>query len=118
MFQKDSSSIYPSRYCSQVQFKIIFCGGCDIKSDTSVASVKHIDGINFNKTKKLSSMNEERSLFKAICIKGEIYVFGGITNATYYVNNVEKCTLFTNTWTTLTNIFDKRLNFCGCSFID
>ena len=118
LLQKNSSGIYTNRFCSQVQFEIIVCGGYNYKSNTELASVKQIDGSNLNKVKTLSSMNEERSSFEAVSLKGEIYVFGGCNSGNKFVKSVEKYTPSTNEWTVLTVMLDERRNFCACSFID
>ena len=110
--------VYTNRYCSHTQFKIKVCGGYNNKSNTMVASVKQIDGSNLNEDKTLSSMNEERSSFEAVCSKGEIYVFGGINSSNKLINSVEKYSLSANKWIVVANMVDKRLYFCACSFMD
>ena len=56
--------------------------------------------------------------FQAVCLKGEVYVFGGINNAQHFVRSVEKYSPTYNNWMVVTELFDNRQYFCACAFID
>ena len=62
-------------------------------------------------------MNDARSDFKAVCVKGEVYVFGGNDNYRV-IRSVEKYSTDSNTWENVTNLIDDRYDFSVCSLID
>ena len=55
-----------------------------------VSEVKQFDGDDVNILKNLTRMKSERYDFQAVCLKGEIYVFGGINNGQHFVRSIEK----------------------------
>ena len=60
-------------------------------------------------------MIEQRAVFHAVCLKGELYVLGGLSR-TYTVN---KFSPTTNVWSRQGKIQGKfRLNFCSGAFMD
>ena len=63
-------------------------------------------------------MTIERKMFTAVCLKGEIYVFGGYDNVNNLVKSIERYSLSTNKWSKVTSIYDNRVDFCACSFMD
>ena len=117
-FKNKSNIFYTSRYCGQINFNLLICGGYDYRLEKYVSKVNKIDGINMNCVEDLKSMTECRCRFESICIKGEVYIFGGFDNAKNPVKIVEKYLPIKNEWTVVTNMFDKRSNFCACSFMD
>ena len=58
-------------------------------------------------------MKKARCVFGAFCIKGEIYVFGGIDS-----KKVEKYSPDMNTWEYVTDMVDDRRFFSSLSFED
>ena len=119
-FRNKSSNYYTSRYCNQNKFNMLICSGYD-KNGINVENVKQIDGSNLNNVKDLPSIKEERSSSKAVCIKGEVYVFGGIIyNDTHrtLITSVEKYSPSSNTWNRVADIYDYRQCYCACGFID
>ena len=113
-FPFSCTNILPtSRYCSQKNFKFIINDGRRRVAINPIA----IDLIDFSSINSLPITNYRRYRSKIVCIKGEIYVFGG-SNGFYPVLPVEKYSPDTNTWDVITKIYDGRKNFCGCSFID
>ena len=113
-----TSSFITNRYCGQDMFNILICGGQNSKSYEVVSTVNQIKGIDLNKTKTLSSMTIEREMFTAVCLKGEIYVFGGYDNVNNLVKSIERYSLSTNKWSKVTSMYDNRVDFCACSFMD
>ena len=110
---------YTSRYCSQIMFNILLCNGDhNIKVDKQSKVVKQIDGTNLNSVKYLPSMMEERKCSKAVCIKGEVYVFGGHTLPLTSVMSVEKYTTGANSWNKVADMYDERLGLCACAFMN
>ena len=117
LYQNKSRSVYTNRYCSQNKHSVILCGGSKILARTN-ASVHKIDGSHLNNVRILPSLTEERFELKAVSLKGEVYVLGGRNSAEDLVNIVEKYSPSTNSWSKVTNMFDKRQYFCACAFID
>ena len=117
-FQYNSAVYYTTRYCNQTKFKLLICGGFDERLDKFVSEVKQFDGDDVNNLKNLTRMNSERYDFQAVCLKGEVYVFGGINNAKHYVKCVEKYSPTHNNWMVVTELFDNRHYFCACAFMD
>ena len=123
-----SSKYYISRYCNQNIFNILICGGCDDENKT-VSSFKQIDGNTFKNVKVLPSMLEYRNFPQAVCLKDEVYVFGGNNSKEgdiWYdgdyrhglVMSIEKYSLSTNTWNRVTDMYDNRSDYCACAFMD
>ena len=96
--KNESNSCYTNRYCGQNMFNIIRCGGYNFNTDIVVNTVNQLSGIDLNQTKVLSSMKFKRRNFKAVCLKGEIYVFGGRSNANNVLKSVEKYSPFDKKW--------------------
>ena len=113
-----SSSCYTSRYCGQNMFNFLMCGGYNSENKIVVNTVSKINGSNLNKTKLLSSMTSERSNFEAVCLKGEVYVFGGYDNANNLVKSVERYSPFTDIWSKITLMYNNCEEFCACAFMD
>ena len=118
--QNKRSVKYTHRFCDQNKFKILICGGKHDVTRKPVKRVHQIDGSNLNNLKVLPSMLEERQYAKAVCLKGEVYVFGGkeILKDRNLVMSVEKYSPVTNTWSKVTYMYDERYCFCVCAFMD
>ena len=97
---------------------MLICGGYDDRLDEVVSKVKQIDRSNMNCVKDLAPINQCREYFEAVCLKGEVYVFGGINSYANPVYVIEKYSPSTNTWKILTEMLDKRQYFCVCAFMD
>ena len=80
--------------------------------------VHQIHGNNLENVKFLSSMKNKRYNFKAVCLKGEVYVFSGRINLKNFLMSVEKYSPSSNNWSEVAFMFDKRSNFCACAFMD
>ena len=107
-----------NRYCSQKKFNILFCGCYDTETLKTVWDIHQINGSNFDNITQLSSMTIERENFKAVYLKGEVYIFGGVDNCCTYLTSVEKYSTSTNKWNIIANMFDERQFFCACAFMD
>ena len=116
-FKNKSSNYYTTRYCNQNKFNILTFGGCDKVLHRSVCNVNQFNGSDFKKVKSLAPMVEGRKLAEGVCLKGEIYVFGGHEND-IWKTSVDKYSPSTNTWKTLCCMYDDREAFCACAFMD
>ena len=96
----------------------LICGGHDLRLKEVSSKVKLIDGSCVNNVKYITPMNHCRSTFEAVCLKGEVYVFGGRNNANNLVKSVERYSFSTNIWKNNSNMFDERKNFCVCAFMN
>ena len=126
--QINSSFSHTNRYCNEEKFDILFCGGRDIhrrvfrsRFRTSIGitnrTVNQIDGNDFKSVKGLSPMvQEERRNPKAVCLKGEVYVFGGRDGG--FASFVEKYSPSAKTWKKVADMHDDRVDFCACAFMD
>ena len=117
-FKNKSTVYYTSRYCNQNNYNLLICGGFDERLIKVVSEVKQIDGNDVSNVKDLNPMNNCRYIHRAVCLKGEVYVFGGLNNALNFVEPVEKYSPSTNKWTVMTIMADKRQYFCVCAFVD
>ena len=107
-----------SRYCKQTNFNILVCGGKDVNMNKVTNDVISFDTSNLCEVNHLLPMKKARSFFETVCIKGEIYVFGGIDYDDIIVRSVEKYSPVTNSWKFVINMMDNREMFSGCSLMD
>ena len=105
---------FTSRYCNDNNFNILVCGGHNNKISNGA---KLFNTNNFSEVSNLSNMIEARCDFKAVCIKGEVYVFGDNYNHNV-VRSIEKYSPDTNTWEYVGDIIDARSYFSTCSLMD
>ena len=96
-FLNKIDSCYRSRYCNQNKFNLLICGGYDTKRNKVVGRTSQINGSNSKDLKVLASMENSRKNFKAVCLRGEVFTFGGRNNAKNFVKHVEKYSPSTNT---------------------
>ena len=106
------------RYCNQNNFNIMLCGGKDKNRDNVVSDIYSFKTNSLNSVSRLPQMMESRQDSKAVFINGEVYVFGGVDYRNNPVMSVEKYCIQNNTWEIIAKMFDKRKEFCGCSFMD
>ena len=107
-----------SRYCSQTKFNIAMCGGVDYEIEKPVNSVVCLDLKNLNNAKALPKLSNERHNIEVVCIKNEIYVFGGFYYLREPIRTVEKYSSATGTWEKIADMLDDRCRFCSCSLAD
>ena len=116
VFQNKSSNYYKSRFCSQDMFDIYVCGGFD-KNAKAVGKVRQIHVNTFKNIEYFPSMMKDRTGSQAVCVNGEVYVFAGWNDSFKCINSVEKYSRSTKTWNIISSTYDKRQNFCACSFM-
>ena len=104
-----------SRYCTNNNFHIVFCGGK--VSGTLVRDVYSVKAYDLKTVEKLSNLKEGRQLHEVVCIKDEIFVFGGKDINLNCITSIEKYSNFTKTWEIVGHMPDVRFNFCACSFM-
>ena len=85
-----------NRYCSQNNFNLLFVGGKNRK-DVVVRNALTINANNFFNANNLPQIEHARKFPQVVCIKGEVYVFGGIDNNLDQVIYIEKFSPGTNT---------------------
>ena len=117
-FPLNCTNILPSsRHCSQENFKFVVVGGRIENTRIVVRDAFTLDGSDFSNVNSLPTINYGRYRSTIVCIKGEIYVFGGM-----YMHDpvmpVEKYSPDTNAWNVIGQMHDDRLFSCACSFID
>ena len=113
-----TNNLPTTRYCSQNNFDLVIVGGKSESTRQVVRDAFTVDGTDFFTVDSLPIINYGRSYLKTVCIKGQIYVFGGIDDNNNPVIAVEKYSSTTNTWNFITQMYDNREGFCACSFID
>ena len=114
---KTSHTKAVSRYCNQDKFSIILCGG--INTDKKVVrDVFSFEANNFNNITSLPQLEEGRQWSKAACIKNEIFVLGGVNELIQSITSIVKYSVITNAWETIAHMFDKRIQFSVCSFME
>ena len=107
-----------NRYCKQINFKVLICGGrtCTSFDSKFLTDIKLFDTNNFSDFINFSSKKEDiEDYFGAVCIKGEVFVFGGIAGET---QTIEKYSSDTNTWEYVADMIDDRVRFSICSFMN
>ena len=113
-----------SRFCNQEKYNIVICGGYECCTENNGftcyrKSVNDVQSINStNSVTVLPQMKTAREFCKAICIKNEIYVFGGLDDISKTVMSVEKYSPVSNTWEIIADMHDDRKSFCACSFMN
>merc|ERR1712240_1002991 len=84
------------RYCNQDKFDFVVCGG--FKNRKVVRDVYSIKANNQNNITKLPQLEEGRKWSEVVCIKGEIFAFGGLGNYSKHIMSIEKYSSDTKTW--------------------
>ena len=119
-FPKNSSFYYKNRYCNQDNFNVLICGGLFERNFSKVVrSVIQFDVKSFETTNYLPRMTEWRSsAFKAVCVKGNIYVFGGFNQDADQILHVEKYSSTNKTWKKVAVMPDSLYMYTACAFMD
>ena len=95
------------RCCEQSMFNTLVCGG-------SSDNVYEISG---RKITNETHMTSSRTYFKAVYLKGEVFIFYG-NGDSKYLTSVEKYSILTKTWQCVADD-DKSYNkFCACGIVD
>ena len=114
-FVKNNSNLLcTQRYCNEENSNILICGSLDTRSNKVINRITQIDGNNFKIVKILSTMERYRRFDKAVCLKAEVYFFGG------YAQNgkIEKYSLLYDCWSNVADMYDGREYYCICSFMN
>ena len=117
-----------SRYCNQSSFGILMCGGRTVWGYNEARcnygrfvarDVRMIDPNNSYSVTTLPPMIRGRKLLKsAVCIKRQVYVFGGVDDRHHYVTSVEMYSFAAGTWKKIAKMHQKRRCFCVTSLMD
>ena len=62
-------------------------------------------------------MKTERGFLEAVCLKDNLYVFGGRNNYNS-ITSVDKYSLTSKTWSHIAEMYDNRRYFCTCAFMN
>ena len=111
------SAMFTNRYFNQKKFNILVCGGFNYHQKWNVKRVYQIGGNNLMTVKDLPLMIKERQWAKSVCLKGDVYVFGGDDNRQSPIASVEKYSHSTKSWSKVADMFDDRTFFCVCAFM-
>ena len=106
-----------NRNCSQKKFNLLVYSGFNRKTRKYLRDIHQVNGNNFKIVKSLPLTALRRKNSEAVCLKGEVYVFGG-RDYGMDVMSVAKYSPVTNKWTVVAKMFDKRQFFCVCPFMD
>ena len=118
--QINSETTCTYRYCNQKMFRLTLFGGHNFDSNKIMKNVNQFRDNSLEKLDILPSMLRSRFEAKAVCVKGDIYFFGGAENVLTLkvVTSVDKYSLSTKTWNKVADMIDGRHAFCVCSFMD
>ena len=104
-----------SRYCNQDKFNIIVFGGS--KNRKVVRDVYSIKANKKNNVTSLPQLKEGRQWSKLVCIKDEIFVFGGKDDNFDCIMSIEKYSSDTKTWKVVGYMTTQCVDFCASSFM-
>ena len=108
--------MFTARKCSQNAFRVLLCGG--FKSTCfGVTDVHELDMRDLTSVRSLSGMLERQFHSKAVCVRGNVFVLGGMNCRVENVTYMGKYSPSENTWTKETSMHDDRTMFCVCSFL-
>ena len=62
--------------------------------------------------------NRRRRGAVAVCIKDGVYVIGGQDENYECIMSIDKYSISSNIWEKVGDMYDTRINFCACSFMD
>ena len=116
-FPTQSSVCYVNRYCNHNDFNLLILGGRSTSFDVEIRNATQVDA-NLETVKALPSMMGTRELFQSVCLKGDVYVFGGRDSKLEFKLSVEKYSFATETWSRITYMPDDRIVFSVCAFLD
>ena len=109
--------IQANRYCKHDDFILLTFGGVNSISYKLDENIRHLE-VNSLKTSKIISYTKNfRSSAKLVCLKGEVYFFGGHDSNKEWSMSVDKYSIHTNTWSKVTDMFDGRFGFSVCAFM-
>ena len=98
---------------------MLFCGGFDVVLQNVVRNVNQVEGTDLKRVvKTLPSMLQGHFCSKAVCVKSDVYVFGGRNENFKCITSVERYSRLANTWNKVGEMPDERVNYCVCAFTD
>ena len=115
-FKVSSSSKH--RCCNHGNFNFILCGGLNLKSGRIVSSVNQFNGSTLAPMKALTILKLVRRNYEAVCIKDEIYIFGGINTRSETIYSVDRYSAVTKRWKFVTDMYDDREDYCITAYMD
>ena len=109
-----------SRYCSKNMFSILLSGGYEDHPNGKKFSdvTTEINAKNLNIVKDISTAKIKRVGHRSVYCRGAVYVFGGSDVNKNTVKPVEKFSLVTNKWKIVSKMFDDRICFDVCRFME
>ena len=102
--KKQSNDNITSRYCNQSLFNILVC-----ENSKEGRNLKQIDYEDVNSTKTYDTIENKDKLYKAVCLKGDVYIF--VTNSNAVI--IKKFSKPLNIWEDVLKL-DYRESFCVC----
>ena len=118
-FKNKSSIYYTNRYCDQEKYDPIICCGFEEDCCIDMAnSFNRSQKYNSNKIKLIPTLNRKRYSSHAVCIKGELYLFGGFDDCRNLVTAIRKYSFDTKTWFKVAEMADDRIDYSACAFTD
>ena len=119
MEPRSNNVIATNRYCNQNRFNTVICGGAIYSTNAVISDVRNIEAFNVNNVTTLPQMQTGRCRSKLVCIKDEVYVFGGYDVDGNYITSVEKYSATSNVWTKVTEMHDDCNIYCAwIAFMD
>ena len=115
-FKVSSSSKH--RCCNHGNFNFILCGGLNLKSGRIVSSVNQFNGSTLAPMKALTILKLVRRNYEAVCIKDEIYIFGGINTRSETIYSVDRYSAVTKRWKFVADMQDDREDYCISAYMD
>ena len=117
VFIGSNASVHTSyRFCHQDKFSMLYCGG--FENNKVGNKVLQVDGSNLKTVKVLPTMMQKRRFSEAVCLKGDVYVFGGFGDNNKWITAVEHYSPNTNAWNKVADMIDNRRDYCVCGLMD
>ena len=109
-----------TRYCSQDNFDILYCGHID--NDYSKCFVKKLDGKNLVRRTNFPLLTRNRRFLyldtPMIYLKGNIYLLDCLHDEGTNLNKIEKYSIASSSLEIVGDMVEERENYCVCCFID
>ena len=116
--KKYSSIYHRSRYCTQKSFRLLVCGGYNFETKLKSGKVSCVELYSTKIVEVYPPMKAGRDFSDVVYVKGDLFVFGGCDINSRRVMSVEKYSLTSKTWSKVAEMYDSRIVFCVCSFMD
>ena len=114
----NSSRVYhTARYCNQELFKILFFGGVESRYRI-FRNVNQSNEIDIKCAKIHPPVADNRRFSEAVCLRGEVFVFGGYGGDNNWIRSVDKYSPVNHGWTKVADIRDNRQFYHACAFMN